>query len=154
VLFGREMSCDDKHGVAAAHEVRIEPHVTAGSGSTERTLRAARADEVFRLAEVSVLMPVRSVLRLDGAAADEFKHAVPPVRGRRIAITMRRVDPELDQRAAEAERKATSEQQRILRKRQLKAAKRMSRQQARGVVQAETADESCEGESLVHRALG
>ncbi len=42
------------------------------------------------------------------------------------------VDPELDQRAAEAERKATSEQQRILRKRQLKAAKRMSRQQARG----------------------
>jgi hypothetical protein len=43
-----------------------------------------------------------------------------------------RVDPELDQRAAEAERKATSEKQRILRKRQLKAAKRMSRQQARG----------------------
>jgi hypothetical protein len=44
------------------------------------------------------------------------------------------VDPELDQRqhAAEAERKATSEQQRILRKRQLKAAKWMSRQQARG----------------------
>ena len=39
---------------------------------------------------------------------------------------------ELDQRAAEAERKTTSEQQRILRKRQLKAAKRMSRQQARG----------------------
>ena len=36
------------------------------------------------------------------------------------------------QRAAEAERKAMSEQQRILRKRQSKAARRMSRQQARG----------------------
>jgi hypothetical protein len=75
---------------------------------------------------------VRSVLRLDGAAADEFKHAVPPVQARRIAITMRRVDPAADRRLAEAERQASSEQQRILRRRQQKASKRLGKQRVRG----------------------
>mmetsp|Transcript_27413 Transcript_27413/g.86897 ORF Transcript_27413/g.86897 Transcript_27413/m.86897 type:complete len:227 (-) Transcript_27413:31-711(-) len=43
---------------------------------------------------LAVLLPVGSALRLDGAAADAFEHAIPRTREARTSFTFRRLDAE------------------------------------------------------------
>lgn len=54
--------------------------------------------------EVRVVMPVRSAVRMEGAAANEYEHAVPPVSERRVSLTFRRrMDVDGEREAIEAQ---------------------------------------------------
>ena len=74
--------------------------------------------------EVCLAMPVGSALRLDGAAADVFRHAVPPATSRRVSFTLRRVGAQGHAVITDAiSRKQANKEAKIAKKRAIKAAK-------------------------------
>ena len=70
-------------------------------------------------------LPVGSALRVDGAAADDWTHAIPPVSQRRVSLTFRRLSAETravfdDASAASASRKQRRKAERKARKKKHK----------------------------------
>ena len=53
--------------------------------------------------EIRLMLPARSAVRMEGRAADEYEHAIPPVSADRISLTFRRrMDAEKEKEAIEA----------------------------------------------------
>ena len=54
--------------------------------------------------EIRVVLPARSAMRMEGDAADEYEHAIPPVSADRISLTFRRrMDATTERDAIEAQ---------------------------------------------------
>ena len=68
--------------------------------------------------EIRVVLPARSAMRMEGDAADEYEHAIPPVSADRISLTFRRrMDATTERDVIEAQTELTERFRAIYRER-------------------------------------
>ena len=80
--------------------------MTLGRGMMWPSGEEARPERerVYEGEEVRMMLPVGSAVRMEGAAANEYEHAVPPTTARRVSLTFRRrMDVEGEREAIEAQ---------------------------------------------------